>query len=446
MQGLESFEAAARRIQPLRIGGRAARIGDARFDVIGLSGAARIGDGVRLVCGDGAVVEGEIVALGETGACAMAYGPIDGAAIGDRVWLEQKPDPTPSAGWLGRIVDADGGPLDGGGALPIGAPSALRARAPAAMIRKPVGPRLGAGHAALDTMLPLCRGQRIGVFAGSGVGKSRMMGALAQRMTADVVVIGLIGERGREVREFIDKTLGPEALERSVVVVATSDQPAAVKRRASWLTLAIAERFRDDGANVLLLFDSVTRFAEAHREIALTGGESPSLRGFPPSTSPAIAGLCERAGPGPKGAGDITAVFTVLVAGSDMDEPIADMTRGVLDGHIVLSRAIAERGRFPAIDMRRSVSRSLPDAASAEENRLIARARRVLATYEDAEAMIQIGLYRAGSDPAIDEAIRVFPKLDAFFAARSADPAAAFADLADILGPEPDAAESDVKR
>lgn len=436
MRELEKFEAEARRISPLRIGGRAARIGDARFDVVGLSGAARIGDGVRLERMGAPPVEGEIVALGAESACAMAYGPIDGAAIGDRVWLEEKPDPTPSVGWLGRVVDAEGRPLDGGPPPPRGQASPLRALPPGAMTRKPVGARLGTGHAALDTMLPLCRGQRVGVFAGSGVGKSRLMGALAQRMTADVVVIGLIGERGREVREFIDHTLGPEALKRAVVVAATSDQPAAAKRRASWLTLAIAERFRDDGANVLLLFDSVTRFAESHREIALTGGESASLRGFPPSTSPAIAGLCERAGPGPKGAGDITAVFTVLVAGSDMDEPVADMTRGVLDGHIVLSRAIAERGRFPAIDMRRSVSRSLPDAASEAENRLIARARRVLATYEDAEAMIQIGLYRSGSDPAIDEAIRVFPQLDAFFAARSERPEAAFAALAEILGPE----------
>ncbi|MCI4666422.1 MAG: FliI/YscN family ATPase [Neomegalonema sp.] len=434
MRNLETFEAAARRAAPVRISGRATRLGDARFDVSGLDGVARIGDAARLLRGDGGAVEGEVIALTETGAVAMAYEPIDGAAIGDRVQLDAKADPTPGLAWLGHVVDADGRPLGGRKALPIGRPAPLRAQPPNAIDRKAVGARLSTGHAAFDTMLPLCRGQRVGVFAGSGVGKSRLMGALAQRMSADVVVIGLIGERGREVRDFIDNTLGAEALKRAVVVAATSDQPAAVKRRASWLTLAVAERFRDEGKHVLLLFDSLTRFAEAHREIALTGGETASLRGFPPSTGAAIAGLCERAGPGPDGVGDITAVFTVLVAGSDMDEPVADMTRGVLDGHVVLSRNIAERGRFPAIDMRRSVSRSLPDAATPAENELISRARRVLAAYEEAEPMIQIGLYRQGSDPSIDEAIRIWPQLDAFFAARSDHPEGAFEQLAEILG------------
>ena len=215
---------------------------------------------------------------------------------------------------------------------------------------------------------PIARGQRIGVFAGSGIGKSSLLADLARGIEADIVVYALIGERGRELRDFVDNVLGPEGMARAVVIAATSDQAPLIKRRAAWMAMAVAEVFRDQGKHVLLLLDSLTRFAEAHREIALTAGEAPTLRGFPPSTANLIAALCERAGPGPFGKGDITAVFSVLVAASDMDEPIADITRGVLDGHVVLDRGIAERGRFPAIDVRRSVSRSLPGIATEEEN------------------------------------------------------------------------------
>ncbi|MER2507305.1 MAG: FliI/YscN family ATPase, partial [Amaricoccus sp.] len=281
--------------------------------------------------------------------------------------------------------------------------------------RKGLGARLATGLSVFDTILPLARGQRIGVFAGSGVGKSTLLADLARGIEADVVVLGLIGERGRELRDFVDNVLGPVGMARSVVVAATSDQAPLIKRRAAWMAMAVAEVFRDQGRHVLLLIDSLTRFAEAHREIALTAGEAPSLRGFPPSTANLIASLCERAGPGPFGKGDITGVFSVLVAGSDMDEPIADISRGVLDGHVVLDRAIAERGRFPAIDVRRSVSRSLPRIATETENAQLARMRRVLTAYENAALMIQTGLYAPGSDPAIDEAIKLWPALDAFF-------------------------------
>ncbi|MBX2855671.1 MAG: FliI/YscN family ATPase, partial [Rhodobacteraceae bacterium] len=344
-------------------------------------------------------------------------------------------EPAPSMEWLGRVVDGFGRPVSGGAIAPGARPYPLRAGPPRALGRKRVGARLSSGHAAFDTLLPICEGQRVGLFAGSGVGKSRLLAALAQRMSADVVVIGLIGERGREVREFVEVTLGPEAMKRAVVVAATSDEPAPVKRRAAWLTLATAEYFRDQGKQVLLLFDSLTRFAEAHREVALTAGETASLAGFPPSTVSLIAGLAERAGPGEdkSGFGDVTAVFTVLVAGSDMEEPVADMTRGVLDGHFILDRDIAERGRFPAIDVRRSVSRSLPEAASEVENALIARARALLARYEQAAPMIQIGLYKPGADAETDAAVRIWPALDAFFAAPSKTPEAAFERLAAIL-------------
>jgi len=253
---------------------------------------------------------------------------------------------------------------------------------------------------------------------------------------ADLTVIALIGERGRELREFAEDVLGTDGMARSIIVAATSDQSPLVRRRCAWAAMAVAEYFRDQGRQVLFLADSVTRLAEAHREVALAAGEPPSLRGYPPTTSHMIMSLAERAGPGPEGAGDITAVFSVLVAGSDMDEPVADILRGVLDGHVVMERDIAERGRYPAINLLRSVSRSLPGAATAEENRLIGETRRLLGAYDRAEMMIQAGLYAAGSDPLVDAAIRVWPAVDAFLA--EAEPegcAASFARLAQILEP-----------
>ncbi|MEM9724055.1 MAG: FliI/YscN family ATPase [Pseudomonadota bacterium] len=434
---------------PARVMGKVSAVADGGFRIRGVAGLACVGDAVRLYRADGRVIAGEIVGLAESAApgaagggrdaeaIAMAFGPIDGAAIGDRAEIAPQRNPRPSDAWLGQVIDAHGAPA-GGGALPEGSQEvALRAGPPPAFSRRGIGARLRSGHAPLDTLLPICRGQRLGVFAGSGVGKSRLMGALAQRMETDVAVIGLIGERGREVRDFVENIMGPEAMSRAVVVAATSDQPAAVKRRAAWLTLATAEYFRDQGRQVLLLFDSLTRFAEAHREVALTSGENAPGGGFPPSTTPSVAALAERAGPGGGVAGDITAIFTVLVAGSDMEEPVADMTRGILDGHIILNREIAERGRFPAIDVRRSVSRALPEAATEDENALIAEARRLLAVYEQAEPMIQIGLYQPGADPEIDRAAQVWPALDAFFAAPSETPEDAFQHLRVVLGHAP---------
>jgi flagellum-specific ATP synthase len=279
-----------------------------------------------------------------------------------------------------------------------------------------LGERLSTGVAVFDTLLPLVRGQRIGLFAGSGVGKSSLLAKFARGVAADIVVIALVGERGRELREFTERVLGPAGMARSVVVAATSDQPALTRRRCAYTAMAVAEHFRDQGLHVLFLADSITRFAEAHREVALAAGESSALRGFPPSLNQAIMGLAERSGPGPKDAGDITAVFSVLVAGSDMEEPVADILRGVLDGHVVMDRKIAERGRYPAIDLLRSVSRSLPHAASQEENALIAEARRLLGAWDRAEMMVQAGLYTKGSDATIDAAIKIWPALDAFLA------------------------------
>jgi flagellum-specific ATP synthase len=285
--------------------------------------------------------------------------------------------------------------------------------------------------------LPLVRGQRIGLFAGSGVGKSSLLAKFARGVAADIVVIALIGERGRELREFTEKVLGPAGMARSVIVAATSDQSPLTRRKCAGTAMAVAEHFRDQGLHVLFLADSITRFAEAHREVAIAAGESSELRGFPPSLNQAIMGLAERAGPGPEHAGDITAVFSVLVAGSDMEEPIADILRGVLDGHVVLDRKIAERGRFPAIDLLRSVSRSLPDAADSSENILIAKARQLLGAWDRAELMIQAGLYSKGSDAMVDTAMQIWPALDAFLSedAPADGVAGSFRRLATVLGP-----------
>lgn len=402
--------------------------------VTGLGPAARVGDGLVIESQAlGHAAEGEIIALSPEGARAMVLGGAEGVGLGDEARLRPDSPLKPSDGWLGRVIDAYGRPLDGAPLREGPRPAPLRRPAPPAMTRGGFGARLHTGLAAFDTVLPLARGQRIGLFAGSGVGKSSLLTRLACGVEADVVVFALIGERGRELGEFISNGLGPAGLRRAVLVVATSDESPLTRRRAAWTSMAVAEHFRDDGRHVLLVVDSLTRFAEAHREIALTAGETPSLRAFPPSTASMIAGLAERAGPAPRGA--ITAVFSVLVAGSDMEEPVADIARGVLDGHVVLDRAIAERGRHPAIDIGRSVSRSLPAAASDAENALIAQARRLLSAHERAAPMIQTGLYRPGADPALDHAVRVFDALDGYFG--GASPEDPFGALAAIIDAEP---------
>lgn len=431
-----ALQAELARIPNHRRVGRVASVGAAALEITGLTHQARIGDQVAIDIGAETPLGGEIVGVDVDHARAMTYQPCDGASVGNQVALLGPTGVHPDERWIGRIVDAFGQPLDGRPLAPGAAGASLRRTPPAPATRKGLGARLCTGLAVFDTILPIARGQRLGVFAGSGVGKSMLLADLARGIEADIVVLALIGERGRELRDFVDNVLGPEGMARAVVVAATSDQAPLIKRRAAWMAMATAEVFRDQGRHVLLLIDSLTRFAEAHREIALTAGEAPSLRGHPPSTANLIASLCERAGPGPFGKGDITGIFSVLVAGSDMDEPIADITRGVLDGHVVLDRGIAERGRFPAIDVRRSVSRSLPGIASPDENAQLAHLRRVLTAYENAALMIQTGLYATGSDAAIDEAIRLWPRLDAFFTERAPDGvAASYARLGEVLGP-----------
>ena len=385
------------------------------IEISGLGSTARIGDRLVLKRQDGDELSGEVMMINISHISMLPDVAPNRVAINDPVLLYPTPEFAPDDRWIGRVIDPFGVPLDGRPMLRGGSPRDLMAAPPRAAERKPLGARLPTGMSVLNTILPIVCGQRVGLFAGSGVGKSTLLAQLAQNMDADVVVMALIGERGREVNHFVDHVLGPEGMKRAIVVAATSDQSALVRRRCAWSAMAVAEHFRDQGKSVLFLADSVTRFAEAHREISVASGEAPALRGYPPSVTPLITGLCERAGPGSEGQGDITAVFSVLVAGSDMDEPIADILRGVLDGHIVLNREIAERGRFPAIDVSRSVSRSLPDAATPDENDIISNVRKYLGTYEQSEVMIRAGLYSEGSDVTLDQAVRIWPKLDSFF-------------------------------
>ncbi len=416
---IEQAQVAAKSARAWHAVGRVREVSGGTVLVDGLGARARLGDRARILLAE--PIRAEVIRLQGDSAHILAERPIDGVSVGDLVRLDPPRPFRPATNWIGRVIDPDGRPLDGRPLLPGLAARPLRAEPPRAAERRGFGHRLATGLAAFDTMLPLVQGQRIGLFAGSGVGKSTLLADFARGVEADVIVIALVGERGREVRDFVETVLGPEGLARSVVIAATSDQAPQVRRRCAWAATAVAEHFRDEGRQVLLLVDSVTRFAEAHRELAVAAGEPAALRGFPASTGPAIAALCERAGPGAGESGDITAVFSVLVAGSDMDEPVADMLRGVLDGHVVLDRAIAERGRFPAVDLLRSVSRSLPGAASAEENALIGAARGLLGTYDQAELMVKSGLYVPGADPAVDEAVEVQPRLDAVLGARAPD-------------------------
>ncbi|MCF2905954.1 FliI/YscN family ATPase [Octadecabacter sp. CECT 8868] len=404
------------RVSLIRPVGEISEIAGGLVQVCGLSAHGVVGDRIKVI---GHELTGEIIRVGAARLDVMMDGSTEGLGSKAKVVLLPRPVLAPHAGWIGRVVDPDGQPLDGRPLLPGVEPRKIDVAPLPAASRRGLGTRLATGFAVFDTILPIVRGQRIGLFAGSGVGKSTLLASLAKKVDADVIVIGLVGERGRELREFVEKSLGPDGMTRSVIVAATSDRAAQVRRRCPQVATTVAEYFRDQGLQVLLLVDSVTRFAEAHREVAVAAGETANLRGHPASTPAAIARLCERAGPGRDETGDITAIYSVLVAGSDMEEPVADMLRGVLDGHVVLDRIIAERGRFPAIDVTRSVSRSLPDAANAAENKLIASARRHMGAYEQAELMIQSGLYANGSDQKIDDAIATHDALENFIAMQS---------------------------
>jgi flagellum-specific ATP synthase len=343
------------------------------------------------------------------------------------------------------MIDGLGRPVDGIGPLPNGAdPQPIKASPPAASTRSRVAERIETGVRTLDLFVPLCRGQRLGLFAGSGVGKSVLLSMLARWTQCDVAVIGLIGERGREVQEFIEDDLGPEGMARSVVVVATSDEPALMRRQAAWTTLAVAEHFRDQGLNVLCLMDSVTRFAMAQREIGLASGEPPATKGYTPTVFAELPRLLERAGPGAPGSGMITGLFTVLVDGDDHNEPVADAVRGILDGHVVMRRAIAERGRYPAIDILKSVSRTLPHCMNDSQNATRLAARKLLSTYSDMEEMVRLGAYKAGSSAEVDRAVALAPQIEMLLNQGKNDQGngdASFAALAEIVGAQQETGE-----
>lgn len=394
--------------------GRVAAIQGLLVEVVGPVSAMRIGSRINVDETSGSPVELEVVGFRENRAICMPFAPLDGVRMGSRAVLaEAEPSIRPTKAWLGRVIDARGNPIDGKGPLPQGVARHLRSSPPPAHARKRVGEPVDLGVRAINTFLTCCRGQRMGIFAGSGVGKSVLFSMLARNASADVSVIGLIGERGREVQEFIEDDLGPEGLARAVVVVATSDETALMRRQAAWVTMALAEHFRDEGSQVLCLMDSITRFCMAQREIGLAGGEPPTAKGYTPTVFTELPRLLERAGPG-TGEGAITGLFTVLVEGDDHNEPVADAVRSILDGHIVMERSIAERGRFPAINISKSVSRTMPSSADPDFLPVVRKARQLMATYADMEELIRLGAYRKGSDPLVDEAIARNPELETF--------------------------------
>jgi flagellum-specific ATP synthase len=409
-------------------------------EIAGFGKTLSIGSHVHLRPDPARDIACEVVGFRDDRALLMPFGTLEGVGLGCRAFLQTHPPAIcPDERWLGRVVNGMGQPIDGKGLLPQGGhPVPLRNKPPPPHSRQRMGAQLDLGVRAVNTFLATCRGQRMGIFSGSGVGKSILLSMMARYTAADVSVIGLVGERGREVQEFLEDDLGPEGLARSVVVVATGDEPALMRRQAAYTTLAVAEYFRDRGRAVLCLMDSVTRFAMAQREIGLSAGEPPTTKGYPPTTFSELARLLERAGPGAPGQGSITGLFSVLVEGDDANEPISDAARGILDGHIVMERAIADRGRYPAVNVLKSVSRSMPKALSDERNALLRRARQVISAYEDMAELIKLGAYRKGSDAGVDEAISLYPKIEAFLAQNKderTDIDESFRRLAAILGP-----------
>ena len=445
---MQSLVAAVERLDPLTVSGRVAAVNGLLIEARG--GLSRLAVGARAEIARFAEkpVAAEVVGFRENRALLMPFGPVEGVAPGAEIRIQPLGSAVrPSKAWLGRIVDAFGEPIDGKGPLPQGiAAYPLRASPPSAHARARVGERLDLGVRAMNVFTTCCRGQRLGVFAGSGVGKSVLLSMLAKNAECDAVVVGLIGERGREVREFIEETLGEEGLRRAIVVVATSDEPALQRRQAAYMTLALAEFLRDQDMEVLCLMDSVTRFAMAQREIGLAAGEPPTTKGYTPTVFTELPKLLERAGPGPvrpdgTKAGPITGLFTVLVDGDDHNEPIADAVRGILDGHIVMERGIAERGRFPAINVLKSISRTMPGCQSMEEREVVRQARESLSAYANMEELIRIGAYRAGADPLIDRAIALNPAVERFLSQNPNDSTsldASFAGLSDILNGAPE--------
>lgn len=401
---VEGFES---RRDALLLGGAVTEVGAGYGRVAGLDGSVSTGD--ILFSDTDARLRAEVMQIDKREALVAPFqSPL---RLGDRMFRRGPPSIAPTTNWVGRVIDAFGDPIDDLGGLPNGGKSiAVRGAPPAALTRRLVSSGLSTGVKVIDLFTPLCVGQRMGVFAGSGVGKSTLLSMLASSDRFDLTVVGLIGERGREVREFIDH-FGARGRSGLIVVVATGDESALQRRLAAQTTMAVAEYFRDLGQSVLVILDSVTRFALACREVAIAAGEPPVSRGFPPSVFTELPRLLERAGPGPGDAGDITAVFSVLVDGDDHNDPIADAVRGILDGHIVLDRAVAMQGRYPAVNIPASISRLAHLALPSERMTLANKFRAMIARYEDSRDLRAMGGYVAGLDADLDTAVAIVPLL-----------------------------------
>jgi flagellum-specific ATP synthase len=401
------------RVPPAAVEGYLTRMVGLALEAVGCQAA--VGDSCDILASNGARLEAEVVGFSGDRLYLMPTGDPHGLGPGARVVPRQRAG-TVSVGpqMLGRIVDGAAEPLDGLGPLNCEAHVRLTGTPLNPLARQPISEPLDVGIRAINSLLTVGRGQRIGLFAGSGVGKSVLLGMMARYTSADVIVVGLIGERGREVKEFVERILGPRDRGRAVVVATPADTPPLMRLHGAWLATAIAEYFRDRGKSVLLLMDSLTRFAQAQRELGLAIGEAPATKGYPPSVFARLPQLIERAGNGPQGGGSITAFYTVLVEGDDQNDPIADAARAILDGHVVLSRRIAESGHYPAIDVEASVSRAMHEIVPAEQIELARRFRQTLSAYEHNRDLISIGAYQRGSDSRVDTAIRLWPSIQKF--------------------------------
>ena len=391
--------------------GQVSRVVGVNVEVSGIHPA--IGDAVHIRRGADEPLVAEVVAIRDDAAVCMPFGELRGVRAGAAVEATGRPQ-TIRVGHalLGRVLDGLGRPVDGGPPLAGLDQVTVEGSAPHPLTRSRIDSQLSLGVRVLDTTVPCGRGQRLGVFAGSGVGKSSLLSMITRGTEAEVSVVCLVGERGREVREFLENDLGPEGLARSVVIVATSDEPALVRLRAAFTATRIAEWFRDQDADVVLMMDSLTRFAMAQREIGLSAGEPPATRGYPPSVFALLPRLLERAGASDRGS--ITGLYTVLVEGDDMNEPIGDAARSILDGHIVLTRKLATAGHFPSVDVLESISRVGPAITTPERREAAAELRRLLAAHRDAKDLIEIGAYVEGTNPVVDRAVVLRERIDAF--------------------------------
>lgn len=393
--------------------GRVARVRGGAIEAIGP--ACRIGEVCEIEAGPtGRRVHAEVAGFGGGFTVLMPYGEVTGISVGTPVVATGRTTDVPvGPGLLGRVIDAFGEPIDDKGPIAATGRRPLRAPPPGALQRGRLDTPMETGVKVIDTMLSIAKGQRIGLFAGSGVGKSSLLAMLARGACAPVNVIALVGERSREVREFVEDQLGAEGLKRSVVVVATAAAPAIVRLKAAYAATAVAEYFRDAGQDVLLTMDSLTRVAMARREVGLAAGEPPTARGYTPSVFSELPELCERCGPG-QGKGSITAIYTVLVEGDDLNEPISDTVRGTLDGHIVLSRDIAHAGQYPAVDVLKSISRLHASVSSAEHQAAAQRLVQHLAVFERNRQLVEIGAYKPGVNPVLDRVVAAMPRIQAF--------------------------------